>query len=127
MALATQRQRRSLDDLAATGARVRSALASLAEPPDLSADAGVDGVAAALEASGRLAEADVLRRLGDDVLAAARRARAANARNAPLLRQALVFTNFALSLLTGAAGEPQSYTPGGPRPPARRRLVDTRV
>ncbi len=122
---ATAAQRTALGALGGVCGQVaealRGAAALLGEPE-------ADGLRALCEALGRRgmgAEAAALEALRAEIVEAAGAARRASAECAPLLRQALAFTGFVLSLLL-VSGPGAPYTPDGHAGVSRRALLDAR-
>ena len=124
VAAAAAAQQQSLDELGRTAALARARAAALRGALRLPGGAGLAALGAGLQRAG-VAGAG-LQGLQAEVAASGARVRAANARNAPLLRQALAFTDFALRALTAARAA--GYTEAGlRRREGQRRLLDTRA
>jgi hypothetical protein len=122
---ASAAQREALAALERVAAQVQAVLGSAGALLGLPGTPGLCGLAAALRGRGLPAEAEAIEALRADVIAAAGRARRASGECAPLLRQALAFTNFVLSLLV-ATGQGAPYTADGHAGVARRALLDAR-
>lgn len=123
---ATAAQSAALGALGGVSGQVREALAAAAALLGEPEAADIRALGEALGRRGLAAEAAALEALRAEVVAAAGRAHRASAECAPLLRQALAFTGFVLSLLV-APGPGAPYTPDGHAGLSRRALLDARL
>lgn len=120
-------QERGVAALTAAGAEVGAALGALWGMLGATEAVSVVGLEAALAAAGLAGMAPALAAAWGEAAEGALRVRRANLANAPLIRQGLAYTGFALRCLTaGGAPEDSGYTPVGlPRPSGACRLIDT--